>query len=329
MDKSRMERGAHIIIDQWVNLKPDESLCIVTSNLHYQEALMLEDEALKRRGKVSVMIVPEEGIHVGNYFDDNPRIFDCYDVIIGASDYSIVTTKACDRAIRKGKKFLSLPLSTTNHESMLGFDFLTMDTDISKLKAEILIDHIKRCSAIRVETAAGTDLKFSMRRRKPGFFNGTFYTSCRYASASFEVFIPIVETATEGILMLDGSFGYIGKVNQPVRIHFENGKIVRIQDNESGRKLDAYMREYHDDRMYYGAEFGIGINSRSKCDGSCYIEDESTYGTFHIGLGRNIALGGKHEASGHFDLVTAKPTIYFDNSIVMKDGVITIPEFEM
>ena len=75
MDKSRMERGAHIIIDQWVNLKPDESLCIVTSNLHYQEALMLEDEALKRRGKVSVMIVPEEGIHVGNYFDDNPYVW--------------------------------------------------------------------------------------------------------------------------------------------------------------------------------------------------------------------------------------------------------------
>ena len=74
--------------------------------------------------------------------------------------------------------------------------------------------------------------------------------------------------------------------------------------------------------MYKPGELGIGLNKLSKCRGVCYIEDESVYSTFHIGLGRNITLGGKQEAAGHFDIVTHKPTIYADNKAIMKNGKI-------
>ena len=37
---------------------------------------------------------------------------------------------------------------------------------------------------------------------------------------------------------------------------------------------------------------------------------ESAYGTFHVGLGRNIALGGIQNAKGHFDLVCMEPVSY-------------------
>ena len=129
--------------------------------------------------------------------------------------------------------------------------------------------------------------------------------------------------------MLDGSYGYLGKVEHPFKVVFEKGKITEIENSPDGNKLKEYLESYQDERMYYGGELGLGLNSKSRCAGECYIEDESTYGTFHIGVGRNIGLGGVHEASGHFDLVTWKPTIWFDNRIVMKHGIITIPEFEM
>ena len=54
--------------------------------------------------------------------------------------------------------------------------------------------------------------------------------------------------------------------------------------------------------------------------GNCYIEDESTFTTFHIGMGRNLALGGVHDAAGHFDLVFKYPTIYAGDVLIMKDG---------
>ena len=67
------------------------------------------------------------------------------------------------------------------------------------------------------------------------------------------------------------------------------------------------MEEYFDPRIYIAGELGIGLNSCSNCLGNCYIEDESAYGTFHVGLGRNIALGGVQNAKGHFDLVCRNP----------------------
>ena len=77
------------------------------------------------------------------------------------------------------------------------------------------------------------------------------------------------------------------------------------------------MEEYFDPRIYIAGELGIGLNSCSNCLGNCYIEDESAYGTFHVGLGRNIALGGVQNAKGHFDLVCREPDIFTDNRQIM------------
>ena len=42
------------------------------------------------------------------------------------------------------------------------------------------------------------------------------------------------------------------------------------------------------------------------------------YATLKMSL--NIALGGNHEAKGHFDIVTHKPDITADDIILMNEG---------
>lgn len=327
--EQKIQRGAQIVIRNWVRLKPWENLLIVTSDDHIDEAKVLKKYALKRRASVDIMIIEEKGIQVSAFFDKNERIFDDYRAIIGATNYSLVTTLAVKRAIKLGRKFLSLPLSTNNKESMLSFDFMTMDTKKSKMMAQIIMRYIEASSIMRVETQLGTKLNFYKHHRTPGFFNGVVKDGKGYSSASIEVYVPIEEGKTEGTLILDGSYGYIGKVEKPVKVIFSQGRIKEIEHNESGNILSDYLKSYSDPEMYVAAELGIGLNSYSKCSGDCYIEDESAYGTFHIGLGRNLALGGIHEASGHFDLVTMKPDIYADNRQIMEKGKIIIPEPEV
>ena len=110
-------------------------------------------------------------------------------------------------------------------------------------------------------------------------------------------------------------------------MELQHGKIVDIEDNESGRRLKQFLQRFKDpEDMVVAAEFGIGLNTHSHCNGNCYIEDESTYGTFHIGFGRNIALGGVQDATGHFDLVTHDPNIYVDNRMIMDHGQLTVLE---
>ena len=321
----RVNRGAKIVINHWLRLKPWEKLLIVTSDDHIKEAEVLRRFARLRHAPVDLMIVEKKGIKVGMFFDENETVFDGYDAIIGATDYSLVTTMATKRAIARGSKYLSLPLYTNNKVSMLAYDFMTMDTKKSKLMSKIIMSYLNASEKIRVETQNGTQLTFEKVNREAGFFNGVVKDGKGYSSASIEVYIPIEETKTQGVMVLDGSFGYIGKVNQKVRIEFQDGAVKYIEDNQDGRRLKKYFESFGDERMYIAAELGIGLNSHAKCDGNCYIEDESAYGTFHIGFGRNLALGGIQEASGHFDIVSHNPDIYADNRKIMENGRITLP----
>lgn len=324
--EQNIERGAQIVIKNWIRLKPWERLLIVTSDQHVKEADALRRCALRRKAQTDLMIVEKKGKQIGVFFDENEQIFDGYKAVIGAADYSLVTTRAAKRAIKKGIKFLSLPLATNDGRSMLAYRFMTMDTKKSKMMAQVIMKYFNRASTVRVKTKLGTDLKFGIQNRPAGFFNGVVKDGGGYSSASIEVYVPIEEDKTEGIMMLNGSLGYIGKVKEPVRIVLDKGRMTEIEDNETGRYLKNYLEDYNDPGMYVASELGIGLNSYAKCRGKCYIEDESAYGTFHIGFGRNLALGGVHEASGHFDLVAKEPDIYVDNRMIMQQGKIIIPE---
>ena len=227
-----IQHGADIIIRDWVRLRAGERLLIVSSQKYAVEVAAMQQAAQAVGSVADVLMLDDLHEQVGQYFDDREDAFDPYNAVIGAAEYSLITTRAVKRVIARRNRFLSLPLSTSNGQSLLSYDFLNMRLPKS-----------------------------------------------------------------------------------------------RIMDNASGRRLKQFLARFHDpENMVVAAEFGIGLNTHSRCAGNCYIEDESTYGTFHIGFGRNIALGGVQDASGHYDLVTHAPCIYVDNRMIMDHGQLTVLE---
>jgi len=107
-------KGAETVIHRWACVQPGENICIVTGKSHVEEAQLMKRFSDEAGAVTTVLEVADEGIHVGEFFDENEDILLPYDIIIGASEYSIITTKAADQAIRHGRKLLSLPLSTNN-----------------------------------------------------------------------------------------------------------------------------------------------------------------------------------------------------------------------
>ena len=318
-----IERGASIIVHNWIQLAPGERLLIVSDRKYEAEVMAIREAAFPISRNVHILMLDELSIHVGRYFDHRVNAFDAYDVIIGANEYSLITTQAVKYAISQGKRFLSLPLSTNDGRSMLEYDFLKMDTSQSKTMASILMPYLNKARRIRVTTDLGTDLTTCIEGRQAGFFNGCCRDGSGLSSASVEVYVAMQEDSTEGTLILDGSMGYIGTVSGPLPLTLKGGRITEIANTPDGKRLRNFVNRFDDSlEMLVAGEFGIGLNTHSRCLGNCYIEDESTYGTFHIGFGRNIALGGVHEASGHYDLVTHRPTIMVDNRIIMDHGVL-------
>ena len=85
-----MERGARIIIHEWVKVRAWDKVLIVTSKEYLAEAKAMEKEASGKARSVNTLLVENKGRHVGIFFDDNEAVFDPYT----AGDNE--SRKACD-----------------------------------------------------------------------------------------------------------------------------------------------------------------------------------------------------------------------------------------
>lgn len=316
----RMEQGARIIVENWIHALPEDVLHFITDETKLREAEAFVKASRQIGAIPKLTVLPADSIQAGDSIEQMRNIMSYATAIIGATNYSFITTNAVDYALRHGARFLSLPLSTNNGSSLLEQDFLRMDPAAAARMGRPMLRCLRGSDSVHITTKLGTDITFGIRGRKPGIFNGVTARAGVCASASFEVYIPPEETLTHGRVILDGSMGYIGLVKQPLELGFEKGYLTYIEPTPDGRKLKAYLEQFGDPEMYCAAELGIGLNRISRCRGASYIEDESAYGTFHIGFGRNLALGGGHDAAGHFDIVVHDPTILTGESVLMKDG---------
>ena len=312
--------GARCIIQNWIEAKENEVLHFITDENHIGEADIFELAAFECGVVPKITILSSDGVQSGEVIEKMKNTMYYSDVIIGATHYSFITTEAVDYALKKGSRFLSFPMHTNDNSSIFEREFIRMRPKTAKKMGRPVADKITKSERVVVTTKKGTNVAFCVKDRKAGIFVGSCTGRGRVASSSFEVYVPIVETMTNGVVIADGSLGYLGAIKSPIELVFEAGYLVEINGKEDATRLKRYMESFNDKEIYCAAELGIGLNTKSKCEGVCYIEDESTYGTFHIGFGRNIALGGNHEAKGHFDIVTHKPDITADNIIIMNEG---------
>lgn len=314
--------GARCIIQNWIEAKENEVLHFITDENHIKEADIFELAAFECGVVPKITILSSDGVQSGEVIEKMKNTMYYSDVIIGATHYSFITTEAVDYALKKGSRFLSFPMHTNDNSSIFEREFIRMSPKTATKMGRSVADKITKSERVVVTTKKGTNVAFCVKGRKAGIFAGSCTKRGRVASSSFEVYVPIVETMTNGVVIADGSLGYLGAIKSPIELVFEAGYLVEINGKEDATRLKRYMESFNDKEIYCAAELGIGLNTKSKCDGVCYIEDESTYGTFHIGFGRNIALGGNHEAKGHFDIVTHKPDIIADDIILMNEGEI-------
>ena len=314
--------GASIIVNDWAQLRNEEVLHFITDEQHQAEAEAIRQQTEQAGGYPKITLLSANQVQSGKALARFVNKLDFANVIVGATTFSIVTTNVVKKAIENGSFFISLPLSTTDGSSLLTRDFLNMNCHKAVKMAAEPIKLLNKADNIHAVTAAGTDVYFTKKHRTAFCFTGLARSKSRFASASFEICVPIEEYTGHGRVIVDGSLGYIGKVTSPFAITLQEGKITDIQPTKDGKRLKEYLESFHDPEMYRAAEFGIGLNEKAHCDGVAYIEDESAYGTFHIGFGRNLALGGHHAAAGHFDLVMHNPDITAGDKLIMKNGVL-------
>lgn len=193
-------------------------------------------------------------------------------------------------------------------------------------RAEAIKALFDRGSEVRLESALGSRFTASIKDRigiveaaKAGRFANGFFHGAAFPGG--EVFIAPVEGSGNGTLIFDASIQYpIGRLNTPLKVEIENGQARSFEGGAEAERFESYLRDSGDEHSFNcPAEFAIGLNEGCTITGEPRT-DRKALGTMHVAFGNSAMMGGTVHSKLHVDAVMKNPTIWIDDTLVVKAG---------
>ena len=320
MSITKLDSACVTAIKTCMGTKKDEKVLVITDEVKneigyalYSNALRLGHQALyveMKSGKINGEEPPEAVA----------ELMQKYDVVLCPTAKSLTHTNARRAASAKGVRVATFP-GITKDVMIRG-----MNADYNKIsKLSIKLKGIlEKGSHVRVTSALGTDISFSIKGRTSFASKGLFHAKGESGNLpTGETFLAPVEGTSNGIFIVDGSMAGLGLIkNVNITITVKDGYAIEIKGGALAKKLAKQLDEVGKDARNI-AEFGIGTNDSAKLSG-VLLEDEKVMGTIHIALGNNVSMGGNVNVPIHLDGVIKKPTVYLDGTLLMKDGKLLV-----
>jgi len=238
-----------------------------------------------------------------------------FDVVLCPTSKSLTHTDSRRAASAKGARVATLPGVT--EEVMVR----CMNADYTEIAARTyrLCDLMRATKVVRVKAPAGTDITLPVEGREPHASSGLFRDAGQWGNLpTGEAYLAPLEGLSDGVVVVDGSMASVGMVDEPIRIAVRGGYAAEITGGESARRLVALLEPHGRDGRTV-AEFGIGTNDKAVLTG-VILEDEKVMGTIHVAFGDNKSMGGTVRVASHLDGLVTRPTVWFDDRIIMEDG---------
>lgn len=188
-----------------------------------------------------------------------------------------------------------------------------------------ITEMLSHCQSVRVTTKLGTDLRF---QPKPGAAPISFIPKGgkkgeivpNYAESAM---VPL-EWTTTGRAVIDGIIVGLGEMREePVDCRIENGRIVEVNGGKNATRFSQFLQVSGENADAI-CELGIATSHMEKrayeyLGRPCH-RAYGAWGSIHIGIGNNTAIGGVIKSPIHVDCQIYDTTVMFDNEPVMEDG---------
>lgn len=242
-----------------------------------------------------------------------------FDVVLCPTSKSLTHTDSRRAASAKGARVATLPGVT--EEIMVR----CMNADYHAIAARTyrLCDLLGKTHTVRVQAPGGTDITMPIEGRQPHASSGLFRERGQWGNLpTGEAYLAPLEGLSNGVVVVDGSMAGVGMVREPIRIVVEDGYATTITGGAEARRL-AELFDPHGKDARTVAEFGVGTNDKAILTG-IILEDEKVMGTIHIAFGDNKSMGGSVRVASHLDGLIKRPTVWFDDEAVMRDGELLV-----
>lgn len=314
--KSKLDKAISIIITKNLAVKKNESLLIIYDSRKASLAKRFKEIASALADKADSLRIPAAKVNGQEPPKKAAKALLKYNTSIFLTSKSLSHTKARRDATKKGIRIASMPgITETILKRCIDIDYDKLGKVTKKLAS--LLNKAKK---VRIKTALGTDIEFSIRGRKAhGLSAGIYNKKGEWGNLpEGEVFIAPIEGSANGHFVVDCSIAGFGRIIHPLIFFVENGYVKKITDGKKPVKIESTL-DKAGKKARNIAEFGIGLNKKARITG-IVLEDEKVYGTCHLALGNNIGFGGKVDVPLHIDCVMKKPTIYLDDKVILKKG---------
>lgn len=300
-------KGAEIAIINCLGYRPNESLLIITDNLHERIGrLFLKTAQRICKAELRYEVMKATGGHGKEPPERIAELMKKYDVVLLATRYSLSHTKARQAASRAGARIASMPGITL--KSLASGGMLADYTEVRKM-CNKMFKRIRKCKHILLTSPYGTNLEMKFGRHK--WYEDTGYLRKRSDFGNLpagEVDGSPNEGSSRGTLV----FNYIEGAKGRVKLEIRNGFVVRCSDPKFNKLLSEKGRRNI-------AELGIGTNRKAR-DTKNMLEAEKILGTVHVALGNNTYYGGSCKVPFHQDGIISKPTLVADGKVLIRDG---------
>ena len=305
-----LKEGAHTVINQCLDVKPDETVLILNDSNDEDiiEALL---EAAREKAAVVALKEFEEP---ENHGEEPPQeIADAmkdFDVVIAPTKKSLSHTNARTEACASGARVATMPgINKEIWNSSLQADYERV-AEIS----EKVYDMMEETDTVRIETPSGTDIEFSLNIEYFHTDTGLIHESGEFGN------LPAGE-ADGGVTDVNGTLvtDHFPFAPSGTEIEIKDNKAVAVKEDEESDLSQAFD-DIEGARTV--AEFGFGTNPEATLIGNV-LQDEKVLGTVHIAFGDNtsyITDEGANQCDIHWDTVCESPTVYFDGEKVLDEG---------
>lgn len=216
-------------------------------------------------------------------------------------------------------------LAGTSLESFEDFYFEVCTLDYAKMSKAMdsLVELMNSTDRVHIK-GPGTDLTFSIKDIPAIKCAGEMNIP------DGEVYTAPVRESMNGVISYNTPSEEQGFTYENIRFEIKDGKIIKAAANDNERinqLLDT------DEGARYFGEFAIGVNPYILNPMKDTLFDEKIAGSFHLtpGMAYEDAPNG-NDSAVHWDLVMIQRPeygggeIYFDDVLIRKDGLFTLPE---
>ena len=307
---------AEQVLVSCLGVKKDESVLVITDDTRKEIGEALYQAACDLGCEGLLLVMKEREVSGQEPPKAVAEAMKAADVVIAPTAKSLTHTAARIQAAAAGTRVATMPGIT---REMFGKGAMTADyQEVEKLTARIT-DMLTQADKARIEKD-GKVLEISLKGRDGVPSPGVYKEPGKCGNLpSGEAYIAPLEDGSEGEMIIDGSMVGIGKLESPLHMKISGGKLREVTGDKS-ENLGILLKNETNGTL---CELGIGTNEAAILNG-IILEDEKVYGTVHIAFGTNASFGGVNKAECHMDGIILRPTLYLDDTLVIKEGVFQI-----